>query len=703
MAMTQEALSLTKPNRTLSYLIWLAIAVLGAFAFAGIALNRNEPVSAAWLVTAAICVYLVAYRFYSKFIAEKVLQLDDTRLTPAERYNDGLDYVPTNKYVVFGHHFAAIAGAGPLVGPVLAAQMGYLPGTLWILVGVVFAGAVQDFVILFCSLRRDGRSLGEMVKMEMGPVAGSIALVGALGIMIIILAALGLVVVKALGESPWGTFTVAVTIPTAMIMGVYMRSIRPGKVGEASIFGVAVLLLAIWYGQYVAQDASWGPAFTYSAPALAWVIIIYGAVASMLPVWLLLAPRDYLSTFLKIGVVVALAIGIYMVQPELKMQSVTRFADGSGPVFSGPLFPFLFITIACGAVSGFHALISSGTTPKMIERESHARFVGYGGMLMESFVAMMALCAACVLDPGIYFAMNSPAAVIGNTPQRAAEVISSWGWVITPETITQTAADVGENTILNRAGGAPTLAVGMAQIMAQAFGGKALEAFWYHFAILFEALFILTAVDAGTRAGRFMIQDLLGHIYAPLGRTESVFSNIFATVLCVAAWGYFVYQGTIDPLGGVNTIWPLFGISNQMLAGIALLLATTILIKLKRERYAWVTLVPTAWLLVCTLTAGWMKAFSTDPKIGFFALANRFSEAASSGTILAPAKSIEEMQRVALNNYICGTLTVMFVVLVLVMAYFTIQMSLRALRSTRPIAAETPYVPRAGGLAGAPA
>ena len=519
--MSNQALSSSALSyRAISWVVWAGIAALGAFAFAGIALNRNEPVSAAWLVTAAICVYLIAYRFYSKFIATKVLRLDDTRLTPAERHNDGLDYVPTNKYVVFGHHFAAIAGAGPLVGPVLAAQMGYLPGTLWILVGVVFAGAVQDFVILFCSIRRDGRSLGEMVKMEMGPVAGGVALVGTLGIMIIILAALGLVVVKALGESPWGTFTVAITIPTAMLMGVYMRSIRPGKVGEASAFGVVVLLLAIWYGQYVAESATLGPAFTYSAPALAWTIIIYGAIASMLPVWLLLAPRDYLSTFLKIGVVVALAIGIYLVQPDLKMQAVTRFADGSGPVFSGPLFPFLFITIACGAVSGFHSLISSGTTPKMIERESHARFVGYGGMLMELFVAIMALSAACVLDPGIYFAMNSPAAVIGDTPQRAAEVISSWGWVITPETITQTASDVGERTILNRAGGAPTLAVGMAQIMAQAFGGKALEAFWYHFAILFEALFILTAVDAGTRAGRFMIQDLLGHIYAPLGRTE---------------------------------------------------------------------------------------------------------------------------------------------------------------------------------------
>jgi carbon starvation protein CstA len=690
-------------NRAISLLIWVAIAGLGAFALAGIALNRDEPVSAAWLVTAAICVYLVAYRFYSKFIAERVLRLDETRMTPAERHDDGLDYVPTNKYVVFGHHFAAIAGAGPLVGPVLAAQMGYLPGTLWILVGVVFAGAVQDFVILFCSMRRDGRSLGEMVKMEMGPVAGAVALVGTLGIMIIILAALGLVVVKALGESPWGTFTVAITIPTAMLMGVYMRSIRPGKVGEASAFGVIVLLLAIWYGQHIANHETLGPAFTYSAPALAWAIIIYGAIASMLPVWLLLAPRDYLSTFLKIGVIVALAIGIYLVLPDLRMQGVTRFIDGTGPVFSGPLFPFLFITIACGAVSGFHSLISSGTTPKMIERETHARFVGYGGMLMESFVAIMALCAACVLDPGIYFAMNSPAAVIGDTPQRAAEVISSWGWVITPETITQTASDVGERTILNRAGGAPTLAVGMAQIMALVFGGKALEAFWYHFAILFEALFILTAVDAGTRAGRFMIQDLLGHIYPPLGHSESVFSNVVATVLCVAGWGWFVYQGTVDPLGGVNTIWPLFGISNQMLAGIALLLGTTILIKLKRERYAWVTLAPTAWLLVCTLTAGWMKAFSSDPRIGFFALANEYSDAAAAGTILAPAKSIGDVQRVAFNNYICGTLTVMFVVLVVIMAYFTVKMSLQALRTALPSAAETPATLRKGGIADAPA
>jgi carbon starvation protein CstA len=686
-------------NRTLSIIAWLAIAVLGAFAFAGIALNRAEPVSAAWLVTAAICVYLIAYRFYSKFIAERVLKLDDNRVTPAERHNDGLDYVPTNKYVLFGHHFAAIAGAGPLVGPVLAAQMGYLPGTLWILVGVVFAGAVQDFVILFCSLRRDGRSLGEMVKMEMGPVAGGIALVGALGIMIIILAALGLVVVKALGESPWGTFTVAVTIPTAMVMGVYMRSIRPGKVGEASAFGVVVLLLAIWYGQYVAADPSLGPAFTYTAPGLAWAIIIYGAVASMLPVWLLLAPRDYLSTFLKIGVVVGLAIGIYLVQPELKMQAVTRFADGTGPVFSGPLFPFLFITIACGAVSGFHALISSGTTPKMIERESHARFIGYGGMLMESFVAIMALCAACVLDPGIYFAMNSPAAVISDTPQRAAEVISSWGWVITPETITQTAADVGEHTILNRSGGAPTLAVGMAHILSGALGGQTMMAFWYHFAILFEALFILTTVDAGTRVCRFMIQDLLGTVLPAFRHTEFWGANIVATALAVGAWGYFLYQGVVDPLGGINTLWPLFGISNQMLAAIALILCTVVLFKMKRARYAWVTIVPMCWLLVCTLTAGWQKLFHPDPSIGFLAQAERFGAAIGTGEVLAPAQSVAEMERIVLNNYVDAALCALFMFVVVAILIYGVVWAQRALASPAVTARELGAEPQLAGAA----
>jgi carbon starvation protein len=678
-------------NRLLQGLLWPALAILGAFSFAAIALNRGETVSAAWLVTAALCVFFIAYRFYSKFIADKVLQLDDSRMTPAVTHHDGVDYVPTNKYVLYGHHFAAIAGAGPLVGPVLAAQWGYLPGTIWLLVGVVVAGAVQDFVVLFCSMRRDGRSLGEMVKMEMGPVAGTIALIGALAIMIIILAALGLIVVKALGESPWGTFTVAVTIPLAMVMGIYMRFIRPGKIMEASVFGVVVLLLTIWYGQHVSESATLGPLFTYKAPQLAWAVIIYGAVASMLPVWLLLAPRDYLSTFLKIGVVAALAIGIYIVMPDLRMEAVTRFADGTGPVVAGTLFPFLFITIACGAVSGFHALISSGTTPKMIEREGHARFIGYGGMLTESFVAIMALVAAATLDPGIYFAMNAPAAVTGPTAETAAKVISEWGWVITPELITQTAKDVGEHTILHRAGGAPTLAVGIAQIMSQVFGGKAMEALWYHFAILFEALFILTAVDAGTRAGRFMIQDLLGHVYEPLGRIDNIPANVIATLLCVGGWGYFVYQGTIDPLGGVNTIWPLFGIGNQMLAGIALLLATTVLIKMKREKYTWVTLVPTAWLLVCTLSAAWEKIASTNPKIGFFALASKYSDAAAAGTVIAPAKTIADMQRVAFNNYLCGSITILFAALVIAMAFFTLKFSLQALRNPKPTATETPY------------
>ena len=680
-------------NKLLSYLGWLFVAVLGAFALGAVALNRGETVSAVWLVTAALCIYFIGYRFYSKFIAERVMQLDDTRMTPAVVRNDGLDYVPTNKWVLYGHHFAAIAGGGPLVGPVLAAQMGYLPSTIWILAGVIIAGAVQDFMVLFCSMRRDGRSLGEMVKMEMGPVAGGIALVGTLAIMIIILAALGLIVVKALGESPWGTFTVAATIPLAIVMGIYMRYIRPGKIGEASIFGVVVLLLTIWYGGHVAADATLGSLFTYTAPQLAWAIIVYGAIASMLPVWLLLAPRDYLSTFLKIGVIVALALGIYIVMPDLKMPAVTRFIDGSGPVFSGTLFPFLFITIACGAVSGFHALISSGTTPKMIERESHARLVGYGGMLTESFVAIMALTAACVLDPGIYFVMNSPAAAIGDSVAKASEIITGWGWAITPEMINQTARDIGEHTILHRAGGAPTLAIGMAEIMSAAVGGQTLKAFWYHFAILCEALFILTAVDAGTRAGRFMIQDLLGTIYAPLGETRSILANVIATVLCVSMWGYFVYQGTVDPLGGVNTIWPLFGIGNQMLAGIALLLCTTVLIKMKRERYIWVTIVPTGWLLICTLAAGWQKVFAAAP-IGFFAIANKYSTAAATGTIIAPAKSIADMERVAFNNYLCGSITILFVALVVAMVFFTVKVSLPSMRNPNPTIRESVYQAR---------
>jgi len=679
-------------KKLLSILLWGALDTTGATALASVALDRGENINAVWLVTAALTVYFVAYRYYSRFIADRVLQLDDTRQTPAERHNDGMDYVPTNKWVLYGHHFAAIAGAGPLVGPVLAAQMGYLPGTLWILAGVVIAGAVQDFIVLFVSVRRDGKSLGEMIKMELGPVPGSLALVGVLAIMIIILAVLSLVVVKALTASPWGVFTIAATIPIALLMGVYMRFIRPGRVGEASLIGVVLLLAALVYGQTVASDPVLGPLFTMKGPQLAWALILYGAVASSLPVWLMLAPRDYLSTFLKIGTIVALAIGIYFVAPHLAMPQTTRFIDGSGPVFSGKLFPFLFITIACGSVSGFHSLISSGTTPKMIERESHMRLIGFGGMLTESFVAMMALTAACVLDPGIYFAMNSPAAVLGTTAASAAQVISNWGFVITPEMIAQTARDIGENSILSRAGGAPTLAVGMAQILAQAVGGKSLEAFWYHFAILFEALFILTAVDAGTRVGRFMIQDMLGHLYKPLGDTRWLPANLIGTGLCVAAWGYFLYQGVVDPLGGINTLWQLFGVGNQMLAGIALILCTSVLVKMKRERYVWVTLVPTSWLLVTTLTAGLEKLFSSDPRIGFLALAHKFSAAADHGTVLAPAKSLAEMHRVAFNNNLDAVVCAVFVVLVCAMCGFAIRVCLQALRQAQPTAIETPLV-----------
>jgi len=683
-------------NKLVSVALWPLIAVVGAFSFAALALGRGEHVSAVWLVTAAVCVYVIAYRFYSKFIADKVLRLDDTRVTPAERHNDGMDYVPTNKYVLYGHHFAAIAGAGPLVGPVLAAQMGFLPGTLWILVGVVLAGAVQDFIVLFASVRRDGKSLGEMIKMELGPMPGSIAMVGILAIMIIILAVLSLVVVKALADSPWGLFTIAATIPIALIMGVYMRMVRPGRVGEASVIGVVLLMAALIYGQSIANHPIWGPFFTWHGTQLAWAIIIYGAVASSLPVWLMLAPRDYLSTFLKIGTIVALAIGIYYVAPPLAMPATTRFIDGSGPVFSGALFPFLFITIACGSVSGFHALISSGTTPKMVEKESHMRLIGFGGMLTESFVAIMALTAASVLDPGIYFAMNSPSAIIGTTASNAAEVISSWGFTITPEILKQTAVDIGENSILSRTGGAPTLAVGMAQILGQALGGKSMEAFWYHFAILFEALFILTAVDAGTRVGRFMIQDMLGHVYRPMGNTEFLPANLFGTGLCVAMWGYFLYQGVIDPLGGINTLWQLFGVGNQMLAGIALLLCTSVLVKMKRERYVWVTLVPTAWLLITTLTAGVQKIFHSDPRIGFVALAKKFSSAAAEGKVLAPAKSIEEMQRVAFNNYLDAVVCGFFVLLVLAMCVFTVKICLQALKQSMPTAHEIPSLAAQG-------
>ncbi len=678
-------------NKTFEYVACAIIAVLGAFAIGVIALNRGETINAVWILTAALCVFFISYQFYSLFIATKVLGLDPQRRTPAVERNDGLDFVPTNKYILYGHHFAAIAGAGPLVGPVLAAQMGYLPGTLWILAGVVFAGAVQDFIILFISVRRDGRSLGDMVKSELGPIPGIIASIGILLIMIIILAVLALVVVKALAASPWGTFTLMATIPIAILMGIYLRFLRPGRVAEMSVIGFVLLMLAIIYGGDVAADPVWGPALTFPGTTLALMLIGYGFVASVLPVWLLLAPRDYLSTFLKVGFVAVLAVGIVVVRPDLQMPSVTKFIDGTGPVFAGALFPFLFITIACGAVSGFHSLISSGTTPKMLENESHARFIGYGGMLTESFVAIMALISATILHPGEFFAMNVPSGVIGTTVENAAQVISGWGFSITPDVLAETARNVGEASILSRAGGAPTLAVGMAQIMAEMLGSRATMGFWYHFAILFEALFILTAIDAGTRVGRFMIQDMLGSLYAPLGQTRSLSANLVATTICVGMWGYILYVGVIDPFGGINTLWPLFGISNQMLAAIALTLASVVLFKMKRQRYAWVTIAPTAWLLICTLTAGLEKLFHSDPRIGFLAHAQKFSDAIAQNQVLAPAKDMATMHRVVFSDYLNSTLCAVFVFVVLSMVAFGVVSAWRAWVSPRITTREVVY------------
>ncbi|QJD92263.1 carbon starvation protein A [Duganella dendranthematis] len=682
----------TAPTTLASKLGWAAMALAGASALGVVALHRGESISAIWIVIAAVCVYLIAYRFYSLYIADKVLGLNARRQTPAGKLNDGLDYVPTNKYVLFGHHFAAIAGAGPLVGPVLAAQMGYLPGMLWILAGVVFAGAVQDFIVLFISMRRDGRSLGDLIKAELGPIPGNIALLGTFMIMVIILAVLALIVVKALTGSPWGSFTVMATIPIALFMGVYSRFIRVGRIGEVSIIGFILLMGAIFGGQYVQENAALAPMFTFTGTELTWMLIGYGFVASVLPVWLLLAPRDYLSTFLKIGTIVGLALGILIVAPHLQMPAFTKFIDGTGPVWSGSLFPFLFITIACGAVSGFHALISSGTTPKMIENESHARFIGYGAMLMESFVAIMALVAASTIDPGVYFAMNSPAALLGTTAESAAQAVSQMGFYITPEMLIQTAKDVGEHSIISRAGGAPTLAVGMAHILSGVLGGREMMAFWYHFAILFEALFILTAVDAGTRAGRFMLQDLLGAFVPAMKKTENTFANLVATGLCVAAWGYFLYQGVVDPLGGINTLWPLFGIANQMLAAIALILGTCVLYKMKRGQYAWVTIVPTIWLLLCTLTAGWQKIFAANPKVGFLAHASKYQAALDEGKILAPAKSIAQMQQVIFNDYLDASLAGFFVIVVLSVLIFGARTVLAARANSKPTANESPLV-----------
>ncbi|MDH4558699.1 carbon starvation protein A [Pseudomonas sp. BN417] len=680
-------------NSVLRHLPWAVLAVAGACALGVVALRRGEAINALWIVVAAVALYLVAYRYYSLFIATRVMQLDPSRATPAVLHNDGLDYVPTNKHVLFGHHFAAIAGAGPLVGPVLAAQMGYLPGTLWLIAGVVFAGAVQDFIVLFISSRRNGRSLGELVREEMGQVPGTIALFGAFMIMIIILAVLSLIVVKALAESPWGMFTVMSTIPIAMLMGIYMRYIRPGRIGEISVVGVALLLASIWLGGQVAADPVWGPAFTFTGVQITWLLIGYGFVAAVLPVWLILAPRDYLSTFLKIGTIVALAIGILITMPELKMPALTQFVDGTGPVWKGTLFPFLFITIACGAVSGFHALISSGTTPKMLASESHARYIGYGGMLMESFVAIMAMVAASVIEPGVYFAMNSPPAVVGADVTSVAAAVSNWGFAITPEALEATAKDIGEHTILARAGGAPTLAVGIAQILHQVLPGENTMAFWYHFAILFEALFILTAVDAGTRAGRFMLQDLLGEFVPALSNTESWTANVIATAGCVAMWGWLLYQGVIDPLGGINTLWPLFGISNQMLAGIALMLGCVVLIKMKRQRYVWVTLVPAVWLLICTTTAGVIKLIDPNPAVGFLALAKKYSDALAAGQVLAPAKDIDQMQNVIFNAYTNATLTALFLFVVLSVLFYAIKVGRNAWMKPERTDKEAPFQP----------
>ncbi|TCH65372.1 carbon starvation CstA family protein [Acinetobacter sp. ANC 4862] len=674
-----------QPKLTItSKIVWLLVAILGAVSFGILAISRGEHVNAVWLVLAAICVYSIAYRFYSLFIANKVFELNARRLTPAHRLADGLDYVPTNKYVLFGHHFAAIAGAGPLVGPILAAQMGYLPGTIWLLVGVVLAGAVQDFLVLFISTRRDGRSLGEMAKQELGSFAGVIVMLGALGVMIIILAVLALVVVKALTNSPWGVFSIAATIPIALFMGVYMRYLRPGKIAEVSIIGFVLMMLAIVYGGNVAADPYWGPIFTLSGTQLTWCLITYGFVASVLPVWLLLAPRDYLSTFLKIGVIAGLAVGIMVALPEMKMPAVTHFIDGTGPVFAGSMFPFLFITIACGAISGFHALVSSGTTPKLIENEVDIRVIGYGGMLMESFVAVMAMICATILEPGVYFAINAPAAVLGTTVESAAEAVRTLGFVVTPEALTLLAQEVGESSILSRTGGAPTFAIGMAHIITEIFNNRSMMAFWYHFAILFEALFILTAVDAGTRACRFMVQDTVGIVIPALKQSHNFFGNLVGTAVAVAGWGFFVYQGVIDPLGGINSLWPLFGIGNQMLAAMALILGTVILFKMKKEKYVWITIFPTIFLFITCMTAGWQKIFHENPKIGFLAQANRFSDAIARNEILKPAKDIAEMQTIVFSNQINAVLCGFFMIVAIVMVFAAIGVIRRALADPNP-------------------
>ncbi|MFL5402764.1 MAG: carbon starvation CstA family protein [Gemmatimonadales bacterium] len=666
---------------------WLLLTLAGAAAWGVLALHRGETISAAWLVLAAAGTYLVAYRFYSRFLADRVFGINDRRATPAERLANGRDFVPTQRWVLFGHHFAAIAGAGPLVGPVLAAQYGYLPGTLWLVFGVVLAGAVQDFVILFGSMRRDGKSLGQMAKEETGPITGLLAMVAVLAIMVILLAVLALVVVNALKDSPWGVFTILCTIPIAILMGFWMKIWRPGRTLEASLAGVILLMAALVGGRYVAQSPALAQYFTHSGLTIAYGMIAYGFIASVLPVWMLLCPRDYLSTFMKVGTILLLALGILLVLPPLKLPAVTRFVDGTGPVFAGKLFPFAFITIACGAISGFHALVASGTTPKMLLRESDARLIGYGGMLMESFVAIMALCAAALLDPGIYFAINAPLAALGGNVHSAAEVIRGWGFTVSPGDIERLAASVGEKTLLGRTGGAPSLAVGMAHIFSSAFG-NGLMALWYHFAIMFEALFILTTVDTGTRVGRFMLQELAGQLWRPLGRTSWYPSTVLASALVVAAWGYFLVQGVLDPLGGINSLWPLFGISNQLLAAVALCVGTTLIIKSGKARYAWVTLLPLTWVLTVTLTAGWQKIFAADPRLGFLAHAAVTAEQVTSGAIEGARGA-----RLIFNDRLDAVVTLSFMVVTVLVVLASAREWVMVLTRRKPATAkESPFV-----------
>jgi carbon starvation protein len=679
-------------RRHIFSLIWAALAVLAAICLGVIATNHGESVNSLWLVAAAASIFLIGFRFYGKFIAAKVMLLDDRRATPAERLRDGHDFEPTNKWILLGHHFAAIAGPGPLVGPTLAAQFGYLPGVLWILFGAVLAGAVQDFVILFCSMRRNGKTLGQMAREEIGKVGGFVSLVTVLLIMVVLLAVVGLVVVNALKGSPWGTFTIAMTIPIALVMGIYLRFFRPAKVLECSAIGFLLLLASIYGGKVVAGSPQWSVWFTLSGAALTIVIIFYGFLASALPVWLVLAPRDYLSTFVKLGVVFSLAVGILFTHPRLELPPLTRFIDGTGPIFAGKLFPFCFITIACGAISGFHALISSGTTPKMIAKEWHAWPIGYGSMLLEGFVAIMAMVAAASLHPGVFFAVNSPAGVVGASPQAAVETITNWGFPVTAAGMAHLAQSVGESTLFGRTGGAPSLALGMAQIFGNILKGNALLGFWYHFAIMFEALFILTIIDAGTRVGRFMLQDLLGHVYPPLGRIGWMPGVLLTSAIVVASWGYFLYQGVIDPLGGINSLWPLFGISNQLLSAIALCVATTVLIKMHRARYLWITVAPLGWLVTVTFWAGLEKIFAESPKLGFLSHAATLSDAMAAGKIAVV--KIPETRAVIFNDRLDAVVCGVFLLLVTIILLDSFRVWYGLLRGTRPaVSSESPFVP----------